>query len=271
MKNVLTTSLLLVATAITSSTLHAHENNNCDIEIEGGINISSQSIEFVDDDKNTLYLIENDKILFIEGEKTELSKEQQVVVAQYATKIRGLVPEVKSLALDAVSVASDGVNLAFTELLGEGNKVSSDITAELDTIHQQIETHFSAEAGISIDKDGLNGDDIFGDNFEERIESVVENAIQSSMGALMVAVGQQMLSSGGDMDAFGNKMERFGEKIEYELETRGEALEERANNLCKSVVELDELEAKLHSSIKSLADYDFLEASYKDNHNKTSI
>ena len=49
-------------------------------------------------------------------------------------------------------------------------------------------------------------------------------------------------------------MESFGENVEREMELRTKKIEEKANSLCAAVVDIDQLEEQLKSSISPLAD-----------------
>ena len=270
MKNILTASLLVLATSIASASVFAHQIS-CDIQLEAGVKVSKDNLEFLDDSENNLYTITDNKVLIVKGKTIALNAKQQSLVTQYSTSIRDVVPEVKAIALDALSLASDGLTKAFDELLGENNQVGTDITTELDTIHQQIETHFSAEQGFYLNDDGIDGGEIFGEDFEERIEAVIEKAVQNSMGTLLMALGKEMLTSGGDMDAFETRMEDFGEKIEHEMETHAKSFEKRGDELCASAVAIDVLESKLQANIPELSDIDVLTAKQGKSHNKNSI
>lgn len=263
----------LIATALimASSASYAHDNSfsseSCNVDLNGGISITAKEITF-SKNKSPLYTISNNDRLSINGEEVALTASQRSLVREYSTNIRNVVPEVKVIALEAIDLAIEGVNLAFNELLGEGNNVSVDLTSQLTNIRTEVVAEFDSTKDFYIDEDGFAGDDFFGDDFEQRIESAVESTIQNSLGTLMIAVGQQMLYSGGDMDAFGSKMEQFGEQIEHEMEARGAGLEQRGEALCQSIVEIDNLEEKLKRSIDALAGYNVVTASLKNSHNK---
>jgi len=217
-------TLIASALIIASSTSYAHDNsfssNSCNVDLNGGIKISAEKITF-SKNKSPLYSIVNNETLIVNGEKVSLTRSQQSLLTEYSNNIRGVVPEVKSIALDAIDLAIDGVNLAFNELLGEGNDVSVDLTTQLTSIRTEVDNEFDSSKDFYIDEDGFKGDDFFGDEFEQRIESAVETTIQNSIGSLMIAVGQEMLFSGGNMDAFESRMENFGQQIEHEMEARG--------------------------------------------------
>lgn len=263
----------LIATALimASSASFAHDNSfsseSCNVDLNGGININAQEITF-SKDKSPLYTITNNDTLRVNGEEIDLTTHQQSLLRDYSTSIRKVVPEVKSIALDAIDLAIEGVNLAFNELLGTGNNVSAELTTHLTTIRSEVDAEFGKHKDFYIDEEGFSGKDFFGEDFEQRIESAVESTVQNSLGSLMIAVGQELLFSGGDMDAFETKMENFGELIEHEMETRAEGLEKRGDALCQSIIAIDEMEEQLKNSIDELASYNLITASKKEKHTK---
>ena len=261
MKTVIATSLLLASTSVL-----AHDNSfssdSCNVELEGGISISKDSIVITEHEK-PLYKIVNNKELYIDDENIPLSESEQALVTQYSNSIRAVVPEVKVMALNAMDLAVDGVNLAFNELLGEGNTTGQQLTAELSKLRTEIETKFNDNQTLSFDENGFNGEEFFGEEFEQRIESLVETTVQNSMGSLLIAVGQELLFAGGSVDALETRMEKFGEQIESEMETRAEAIEIRADELCNSIVKIDQLEEALKQNIDALSDINFLTTQQK--------
>ena len=257
---------LLAATlfaTLSSASVMAHDS--CDVELEAGFNINENTIEFFNEkSKNILYKIDNDETLIVAGDSIDLDDEQQALVTQYSTSIKAMVPEVRNIAIEGVDLALEGVDLAFNELLGEGNNVGADLTEELSNLRNEVSARFTLEHGFTIGEDGLEGDELLGDEFEQRIESAVEKAVMGSMGSIMVAVGQEMIFSGGDSKAFETKMENFGESIEHEMESRAEQIEYKAEKLCIAAVKIDQLEEQLKDSIESLADINVISASYDE-------
>jgi hypothetical protein len=266
MKTLIATALILASTSSFASNA-SFTNDSCDVDISGGIKITPSSIEF-SKNKKQLYKIVDNETLYVDGQKIDLSQSEQSLVIDYSNSIRATVPEVKDIALDAIDLASDGVNLAFNELLGEGNDISAEITAQLSEIRKEVDEGFTSNNDISFDEDGFSGDDFFNEGFEKRIETAVETTVQNSIGSLLIAVGQQMLFSGGDMDTFETRMEDFGEKIEQEMESRGEEIEKRGEALCQSVVAIDALEDQLTHEIDELADFNLLTTDISSKSNK---
>lgn len=254
MKILLTGMLLLSSNALAYSSSFS---GVCDFDVKGGVRISSSEIEFLNKNE-PLYKIVNDNILIVNNKEITLNTSQQKLVSSYSYEIRGLLPQIKTLTTDAITLASEGVNLAFTELLGPNNSLSNDLTSRFEEIHYEIDQNFSANKTVHFDEDGFVGDDFFGENFEKIIESVVEQTVQKSIGSIMIALGQELLFSNEGGASFEAKMEKFGEKIETEMEARGMEIEKRAVSVCSAIFKIDKLEEKLQSEIEQLEDIDML-------------
>jgi len=257
-----------------SKTLYAH--NSCDVDLEAGLTINESKLEFFESKNKhqVLYTIDSNNNLNVGGEDISLNSEQQAMVEQYSTDIRAMVPKIRSIAIEGVDLALEGVNLAFNELLGEGNDVGSDLTHELSTLREDVAEKFTIENGFTIGENGLEDEELFGEEIEQRIESAVEKAVMGSMGSLLVALGQEMMFSGGDTDAFETRMENFGENIENEMELRAGKIERKADKLCLAAVEIDKLEEELKSSIEPLADINVLTVKHNrnyDDHDKSAM
>ncbi|TWX56335.1 DUF2884 family protein [Colwellia hornerae] len=256
MKTLIATALILASSTAFASTA-SFTNDSCNANISGGIKITPTTIEF-SKSKQPLYKIVNNERLYVNGVQVDLTQSQQSLVNDYSIGIRAAVPQVKRIALDAIDIASDGVNLAFNELLGQDNTLSAEITSQLSEIRKEVDQGFTSDSDIYFDEDGFSGENFFNEDFEQRIESAVEKTVQNSIGSLMIAVGQEMLFSGGDMDAFETRMEDFGEKMENVMESRGEQIQKSSEALCQSVVDIDALEDRLTDEITELKDFNML-------------
>jgi len=237
-----------------STALYAHDS--CDVDLKAGLTINESKLEFFEPKKKekVLYVIDKQYNLTVAGKKIALNSEQQALVKQYSTNIRKIVPQVRLIAIEGVDLALAGVDLAFNQLLGEGNEVGADLTQELSSLKAEVAERFTIENGFTIGEDGVEDDELFGADIEQRIESAVEKAVMNSMGNLLVALGQEMMLSGGDSNDFETRMENFGETIEYEMKSGAEKIERKADSLCVAAIEIDQLEEKLRSNIPSLAD-----------------
>jgi hypothetical protein len=263
-KTLLTTSLLVT---LSSANVLAHDS--CDIELDAGVKVNTESITFFNENNNnTLYQIDNDRTLIVDDEIISLSNEQQALVIEYSKSIKAMVPKARNIAIEGVQLAQEGVNIAFNELLGEGNSVGADLSHELTNIQHEVADTFTLEHGVTLGENGIQNNEYFGEGFEDRMEEAVEKAVMSSIGSIMIAVGQEMMFSGGDPEAFETKMESFGENIEKKIEAGTKQIEQKADQLCIAAVQIDHLEDKLKSTIPSLSNVDVISARFEPNKDK---
>lgn len=255
-------SAVAVFSIFLSTNLYAHDA--CDVELETGLTLNETTLEFFNSSesaehkKKILYKIDNDHSLIVHGQAIDLNDHQQALVRKYAKSIRAVVPQVRTIAIEGVDLALEGVNLAFNELLGSENKVGAELTQELSILKDEVATRFTAEHGITIGENGINGkeftgEEVLGKEFEQRIESAVEKAVINSMGSLLMAMGQEMLFSDGESNALETRMEDFGESIADEMEFRANEIERKAEALCEEIADIDKLEEQLKASISPLA------------------
>ncbi|MFD2166225.1 DUF2884 family protein [Thalassotalea euphylliae] len=251
--------ILAGASILLTSSVFAHDFNtdSCDVDLNGRVKMTTEALEFGDDHNNSYKIVGRDT-LFVNGEEVALNGAQEDLVGEYASNVRALVPEVKTIAIEGIGLAKEGIDLAFTELLGSGNQISEDLNIELDKLSEHVNTSFSIENGIEFSEDGFVGDTYFGEDFENRLEESIENAVQKSMGTLMIAMGREMLFSGGDMEAFEARMETFGEEIEQQMEARAESIEESAHQLCMKLADVDEMENQLRDNIPEMPNVDII-------------
>lgn len=258
---------ILIASALLVSSSAALAHDSCDVDLNAGIRVNQSGIE-VFKNNQSLYKIADDQYLVVDGQSVSLTPSQSSLVREYASSIRAVVPEVKTIALEGVDLAIEGVNLAFGELLGENSDTVIELTKTLTDIRSDVNYKFDtdSEQGFYIGEQGFEDEQLFGDEFEAKIESAVEEAMRNSIGSLLVAVGQEMLFSGGDMAAFEQRMESFGQRIEHQMESKGEAIEKRADDLCKYVLAIDELEEQLKQQVSAWPSTDVIVVDHHKRH-----
>ena len=108
--------ILATFTLIASTSTVAHELNTelCDVDLAGGVYISQERIEFTQQER-TLYSIEGHDTLVVHHQEVNLAKAQRALVADYARRIRALVPELRKVAGEGLSLTAKGIDVAFND------------------------------------------------------------------------------------------------------------------------------------------------------------
>lgn len=235
----------------------AQAKQACDMELEGGLRITHDALEFTRGN-TAQYKILKDHTLWSSGRQVKLDDQQQALVAQYATSIRALVPEVRQLSLEGVDLAAQAMNLVFQEFLEPGNTTTQKIAKEFTLLRADIEQGFAAGRPININQKGVHEGDFFGLGFEQRIGNIVEASGKEITWDLIKRVASAIFSGDENNSDFEIRMNKFGEKMEREMKARSQKLEVRANAVCRSVTALDVKEEALKASIKEMSSFNLI-------------
>ncbi|WP_339720859.1 DUF2884 family protein [uncultured Paraglaciecola sp.] len=235
--------------------------NQCNVEFNGNMQLENNVLE-VTLANNTRLSIAQDKILYVDGVALTLDTQQQHWVDNYYDGINQAAPQAAAIATDAVALASTALNEVFTELLGTDNTALAELSDKLHDLDHQIQYNFYAENGdIRLHSGSFENGEFFGEQWEAQFEDAIEGLVTESIGHIMVAIGTQLIFNGGDMDKFEQKMQRFGEQMEQKIEYQAEALEEQSEQLCDTLVKVDDAENQLQMHIKQLSSLDVIQVS----------
>ncbi|MEM0912305.1 MAG: DUF2884 family protein [Pseudomonadota bacterium] len=260
MKTLLASAIILTTSTLANANDTSVDLDSCEVDFNAGMKIHNEVLSFTSGGK-TIYTIINDDKLFIDDKEIDLSRSQKKIVSSYSQNVRDVVPEVKSIVIDAVDLAIGGINLAFSGLLGENSEVATNLTEELQTIKEEVDIRFD-ENNFEISENGGVLPDVFGEEIEQRIESLVEETVQNSMGYLLIALGKQMVASDSEQ-SFEERMETFAQQIEQDMEARGELIEMRADQICDALIEIDALEEEMKATIDEMPSLDVIYANNK--------
>ncbi|MCV2884691.1 YggN family protein [Aestuariibacter sp. AA17] len=228
-------------------------SSSCNVELDGNLKISNQILT-VSTDRNNTIEIDKHYTVKVNGEAQSLSADQQRWVENYYDGFQTLVPEIASIAADGISIASEAIDTAFSEILGQDSEFITDLTGKMNELGDRVQSNFyAADGSIQLDSNAFQDGDFIDAAWDEEFDQAVDDAISSSMGHLMMALGKQLIVNGADIDAFTAKMERFAEDIERDVEAKAERLEARADALCYTLQRIDDAENSLQQSSNALS------------------
>lgn len=258
-KTIRNISLVSAAVLSTPAFSNIHMDNvnintdQCDITLNYDLTISPDHILIIEDDE-TMIDIYNDKMLFIRGEKVELTSKQQAMVTNYAESIRNTVPEVSKIAVEAISIAYEGINAAFGEHID-----TSSTREKFIELEQKISDKYGSHNGHYRFSQGNFNTNIEDDEVDQLVQDLMQDIVPQLIGGIMANVTKAMISGNSDFSEF----ENIGDKVELEIESRADELEQRAEAFCYSLKEVDELEQDLVASNNQFIYFDLL--SFKQN------
>lgn len=242
--------LAVVIFAVLLSTLAVADE--CTVDLNYNLRVSSEFLS-VSNEREVVYEIHQGGVLTVKGQAVDLDEEQSALAEEFAGEVAVLVPQWITLVSDALTVAEDGLRIAFTAIFGEDSAATIKSTEALKNARIQFENSSSVEDGVySISVSEFTHG---GGAFDEEFDEAIEDAVMASMGSIFVAIGKTLLSSDEDfedtMESFGERMEKMGR----ELEVMGEGLEATVDELCDGMRKVQKLERKVMRKIPELADY----------------
>ena len=235
----------------------------CSVNFNYGIVIDPSHIRMLDHGK-TYVQINDDKQLFINGREIQLTLKQQTLINDYAIGIRTQVPKIVAIALEGVDIGLKAVNKVIGGLTGENSASHQKIQQRFDEIKMRIYKRFnhSDENYYLARQDFDNFDELFSGEFEQELEEI----ISQSVGTILMAVGEAMLtpdnselSSEQRTLSFDQRMENMGKELELELVSQTNVLENKAEQFCQSLIELNQIEDELQKNIAELSTFNLLE------------
>jgi hypothetical protein len=236
----------------------------CEVNFEGKLSLEKQILTITTEDQDIIKINQQHQV-FVNQQELSLNTDQQRWAAEYYDGINSAAPQAAALAIEGINIATIAVTQVFGELLGADHKAVADLTDKLEDMSTELQYNFYAEDGsIRINADSFDEENFFGPQWEQEFERSVEELVMSSMGSIMVAVGTEMLFGGGDMNGFEQKMEGFAENIEKNVETKGLALEEKADKLCIQLASVSYAEDKLQESVPALSKLDVITVNNSD-------
>ena len=259
MKTLALSTLFAASLCALPAVAHVEVDNQCNTQLHGSISYQHGDLTVTTLDGDTV-LITPTHELFIDGDKVDLSDEEQRWVSDYYTNIETAIPMTVQIATEGLHVASYAVTEVFSEMLGTDNEMVQEFDVFFTDLKAELDTRFyAADGSYQFHSEGLNGNNWIDDAWEEEFESRVESLVEKSMGHMLMAIGRQMLFEDGDMEDFATRMDNFGATIEQRVGDKAEALEHKADELCSVLAKADYAETRMQKHISGLGGLDLLE------------
>jgi len=237
--------------------------NSCNVNFNYGVIIDPAHIRIIEHGQTEVQ-INHQHQLFIQGKEIFLSNSQQILVDKYTIGIRDQVPAIVAIATEAVDMGLKSVSKIIAGLTGENSASHQKFQGKLSELQWRIKSRFNqtAKSYYIAPQDFDNLDEIFKGEFEDEIEEIVTD----SLGTILMAVGEAMSTKSADednvelrLDAIGDKIEAIGKDLELELGSSTQSLKSKAATFCQNLIELNDAETLMQSSIPQLLKFDLIE------------
>ncbi|NMP33327.1 YggN family protein [Thalassotalea sp. M1531] len=252
----------LIAASVISTPVNAE---HCNVNFNYGVIIDPSHVRILNHGQ-TYVQITNNEQLFIGGREIVLNEQQQTIINSYSQGIRDQVPQIVSIAIEGVEIGLKAVNKVIGGLTGENSATHRKLQEKFDEMQMRLRKKFnhSNENYYIAPQDFDDFDEIFAGEFEQEIEEIVSESI----GTILMAVGEAMANRDEEtieqrVDTFDDRIESMGEDLKLEIGTKAHQLEERAQQFCQALSDLDQIETEIQITIPKLADYNLISSERK--------
>lgn len=241
---------LLVMAVAGSVAAHGHE---CKVDLDYGVTLEPKQVLL--QDGNTVYVLADGE-LRRDGKAVALSGAEQKQLREYEAGLRELVPQISEVTREALAIAGEATEFAFSSLLGPEHSSVKELRGKFANLSVEIgkridDQHLPARPMSLRDEDW----DVIGEGAS--ISWNVAEASFALVGKAMRAAFDEDYAKQWEAD-----LDKMEQELEARVEARAEQLEAKAESLCGTLAKLDRLENQLSDSNKALSSFDIV--SYRE-------
>jgi outer membrane lipoprotein SlyB len=230
MNRLLASGVLLAACASQSVTAaQISVDASCDIDSDYDLTIDERSVILTRESGVPKAIVMRQGRLFLDDRWVELSAADTQRIAGFEAGAREAMPEAQAIGRDAADIA-------FT-VLGE---VAAGFSSDPRAVQEKLDrarTQIDARLARSVTATRFNGREL-GDGIGEAVSEVIPSMIGDIVSGAIGAAFE------GDASRL-KRLDNLDAQIEARVQPRARALEQRAQSLCRRMVELDRIDAAL--------------------------
>ncbi len=245
--------IFIVMVSLSLNQLHA-SGSDCALDLAYDINIEKNEVVLSENQVPRIRISASND-LFIDGAPIQLTDEQQALVRTMGDGYRRLIPAIASVAAEGVEIGMKTASLMLNAVFVDDPEFTETLTSKLDTVSDHIETHFTDN---HFNSSLIKSQDVSRE-FKQEIDTLVQQAVSKSSGeTLLKAVSQVLSGDDEEINDLKFRMALFADDFAAEIDSQASKLEQRAENICQQLTELDVSETQLQRSLLAFAQYDFI-------------
>lgn len=243
MKFRLPVGLVALALALSLNSAIASINfdtDHCDVESKYSMKIDASRLTFTDDKTHRVIVLLPGGVIEADGQALILNAEDRGYAIKLERSMRAIIPEAKTLAVDAVGIAFEAVGHVSTAFATDA--------------HQARESAERIARSANELKRVINARDSWGPQSEHEISELIEGSVGSLIGEMVGNIAAQAIkvALSGDESAVAELEARAGsieQNVEKAIGKHAKELEVRADALCRRVHDIDRIESQISARL----------------------
>ena len=237
----------------------AQASYTCNVDLHFGLVVNDKQIRVLDESR-TVYQINGQEQLIVQGEWVELNEQQSAELKKLSKGLHYAVPKMTLLASEGVKLATDTVEHMYLGLVGEEHKSYEKIQRALERVREKVKKKFiHANDNYFIGPRSLENVD---DLVDQQLEEEIELAIHTSIGGILSAISGLATDGSEDieqrMENLSERLENMGQEIERQVGPQADSLRKKARWFCRKLEYLNKVEDSLRQQVPQLKPYDVI-------------
>ncbi|NVK54793.1 MAG: DUF2884 family protein [Alteromonadaceae bacterium] len=262
MKNIARFLLILLGFAGSAVSLPVAAHYSCNVDLNYGVVVKDGQIRVVKD-YFTVYQINHQQQLFVDGNWLKLTPHQARLVTDYANGLHAVVPQVTLLATTGIDLAAESVQQMFTSLLGSDHDSFEKLNVAVKNIKKMVRVKFRYKRTFYY----------LGPSHIEELEQFDNNELMAPFSKTLTTSVGSILTMLGTMDSDRFvvdevEMSAINERLAHYAATSDSVgppvhttLPEKARWYCDYFTELDGIEQQMQRAIPELSTIDLISLS----------
>ncbi|MEH6713369.1 MAG: YggN family protein, partial [Paraglaciecola polaris] len=219
------------------------------------------------DNSRTVYQINQDNQLIVQGQWVSLSPKQQAELKELADGVHHVVPKMILLASEGVELAIETVEHVYIGLVGEEHESYEKLRSSLARVQSRVKEKFiHAGSSFYMGPGTLENVD---DLVDRELEEQIEEAMNTSLGGILSAIGglvSESTSTEEKIAKLAEKIDTIGSTVEEKFSPKSQTLQQKAHWFCNEFKRLDRVENRLRQDIPQLTKYDVVSSAQSHSH-----
>ncbi|MAD17176.1 MAG: hypothetical protein CL579_14050 [Alteromonadaceae bacterium] len=238
----------------------------CDVELNYGLVVTNDQIRIIDNSR-TVYQINNDDQLIVQGQWISLSVQQQAELKELADGVHHVVPKMILLASEGVELAIETVEHVYIGLVGEEHESYEKLRSSLARVQARVKEKFiHAGSNFYMGPGTLENVD---DLVDRELEAQIEEAMNTSLGGILSAIGglvSESTSTEEKIAKLAEKIDSIGNTVDAAISPKSQTLQQKAHWFCNEFKRLDRVEDRLRRDITQLTKYNVVTSEQGHSH-----
>lgn len=249
--------MMILLAGLSSTAVFASQ---CGLQLQQDLTVSPSQIS-LQQGPQQLWRMDTQGRLWQQSQPVAVSQPQQQLLHRYQQQLRSQVTASAALMDDSLQLARTVLDQNLQQSTGQGLNRYPQVQTVVHQLEQQLNQIVERkDSSIHVYGSQLAAVD---HNLAQDAEQKIQQAMLKISSQMMLTLGQQALQGNGTaaekMQRFSNGVGQFSNKVKADLKAGSAPLQQRGQQICQQLQQLDQLESQIQQQIPALSGLDLID------------